>query len=75
MKIELRVKPGANETRVEKQPDGSLVIKVKERAQDGKANQAVIETVADYFDVPKQNVQIVRGHTSRNKLIEIRGLK
>lgn len=72
MKIQLRVKPGAKETAVEKQPDGIFLVKVKERAQNGQANLAIIEAIADYFEVPKRNIQILRGHTGRNKLLEIK---
>lgn len=72
MKIELRVKPGAKQTAVEKQSDGMFVVKVKERAQEGKANEAVIQAVAEHFGVPKFAVEIIRGHASRNKLIEIK---
>ena len=71
MKIELRVKPVAKKTVVEKQANGTFVVKVKEPAKEGRANQAVIEAMAEYFSVPKRSVAIVRGHTSRNKLIEI----
>ena len=70
----MRVKPGAKKASVEKQADGSLVVRVKERAQEGEANRAVIEAIARYFDIPKLAVQIVRGHASRNKLIEMKGV-
>jgi hypothetical protein len=41
---------------------------------DGKANQAVIEYLSDFFRVPKSSVVIVSGDTGRNKLIAIRGM-
>ena len=71
MRIEVWVKPRAKKTEVEKQADGKFVVKVKEPANEGKANQAVIEVLAKYFAIPKQAVTIVRGRTSRNKLIEV----
>ena len=71
MKIEVRVKAGARETAVEKQTNGTLVVKVKEPAKEGRANQAVIEAIAEYFSVPRRSVAIVRGHASRSKLVEI----
>ena len=72
VKIKVRVKPGAKKTAVEKQTDGTWVVKVKEPAKEGRANEAVIETLAEYLNIPKQSVQIVRGRTSRNKRIEIK---
>jgi uncharacterized protein len=40
---------------------------------DGKANQAVIEFLAELFEVPKSSIAIVSGETGRNKLIAVRG--
>jgi uncharacterized protein YggU (UPF0235/DUF167 family) len=41
---------------------------------DGKANQAVIEFLAERLRVPKSNVEIVSGETGRNKLVAVRGV-
>ena len=71
MKVEVRVKPQAKTTSVELQANGSLLVKVKEPAKDGKANDAVIRAVADYFGLPKSTVKIVHGLSSRNKILEI----
>lgn len=71
MKIEIRVKPAAKKTEVEKQADGTYLVKVKEPADKGKANQAVIEVIAEYFAVPKQNVTIICGQTSRHKIVNL----
>jgi len=73
VKIKVWVKPGANKIAIEKLAEGSYVVKVKERAQEGRANQAVIEAIAEHFDVPKSSVAIIQGLASRNKLVEIRG--
>jgi uncharacterized protein YggU (UPF0235/DUF167 family) len=39
---------------------------------DGKANAALIELLAKEFNVPKSNVKILRGKTSRNKIVEVK---
>jgi hypothetical protein len=41
---------------------------------DGKANQAVIEFLAELFGVAKSSIAILSGETGRNKLIAVRGL-
>lgn len=51
--------------------DGGVVIRVTASPTDGRANEAVIELVAEYFSVAKSRVIIVRGLRSRNKYIEI----
>ena len=71
MKIEIRVKANAKKTEIEKQANGTFVVKVKELAKEGKANAAVIETLAAYFGIPKSSVSILHGLTRHNKLIEI----
>ncbi len=75
MKIEVRVKAGAKKTVGEKQADGAFIVKVKEPAKEGRANEAVIEALAEHFNVPKNSVVIVRGHSSRNKLIRVERLE
>jgi uncharacterized protein YggU (UPF0235/DUF167 family) len=37
----------------------------------GKANEAVVELLAKYFSVPKSSVKVLRGQSSRKKLVEI----
>lgn len=72
MRYSIYVKPGSKKAPlIETDADGSLTVYVKERAADGKANQAVIESLARHFNVAKTQVEIIRGHASRNKLIEI----
>ena len=52
-------------------PDGTLVVKVTEPAEGGRANAALLEALAKHFSVPTRCVTILRGATSRQKLIEI----
>ena len=52
---------------------GHEVYKVKTAAKpiDGEANKALIQQLAEYFDVPKRQVEIISGHTSRQKIVDI----
>ena len=71
MRITVRVVPRAGRRAVEPQMDGSLKVRVTEPAEGGRANEAVVEALAEHFGVPRRRVTIVRGHTARLKLIEI----
>jgi len=51
--------------------DGSLLVRVREPAVEGKANRAVVELLAEYFNVPKTNVRLVSGHKSKVKFFEL----
>ena len=74
-RIELRVQPGARERGLAGwRPDGALKVKVTEPPQDGRANQAVIELLAERLGVRKSAVTVVRGASSRTKTIEVTGL-
>lgn len=73
MRIYAIAKPSSKTSSVEKAGD-EYIVRVKEPVVDGKANQALVKLVAQYFNVPKTHVNIVRGATSRRKTIEIDGL-
>ena len=56
---------------VEKIGDDTYKVRVHAAPDKGAANKEVIVSLADYFNVPPSMVKIVRGQTSRNKLIEL----
>lgn len=71
MQITVRVKPGSRRgPLVEDGPDG-LLVHVKERAADGAANAGVVRALAEHFGVAPRDVEILRGHTSRVKRVEV----
>jgi uncharacterized protein YggU (UPF0235/DUF167 family) len=80
MKIIVKVKPFSKEEKVEKIPQegfsftetmDSYKVWTKEIPEDGKANEAVIKLLAEYFDVSKSEVILLKGSTSGQKIIEI----
>ncbi len=71
MKIYVTAKPNARENKVEKHDDVHFTVSVQAAPVQGKANAAVIEALAAYFDISKSRVVILRGQTSREKIIEI----
>ena len=71
MMIQARVKPGSTKPGIEKNEDHWL-IRVRERAMDGKANAAVIAAIAADLKVSRKLVTISHGQNSRIKTIEVR---
>lgn len=68
----VRVKPGSSKgPLVETGDDGVLTVFVRERAIEGKANDAVERTLAAHFGEPPSRVRIVRGHFARIKTVRI----
>lgn len=71
MKINVRVIPRAKINQVEVQPDGLVRVHTTTAPTDGKATNDVIKMLAEYYNVPKTSIKLVRGATSRNKVFEL----
>lgn len=55
-------------------PDGAYVqARVRAAPADGRANEALIELVAEELDAPRSTITLVLGHTSRMKTLHIAG--
>ena len=68
--IRVTVKPGSRSgDRIETAADGSLVVHLRAKPVDGAANAALLEQLAVHWDVPKSRLAIVRGATSRQKVV------
>jgi uncharacterized protein YggU (UPF0235/DUF167 family) len=42
--------------------------------EDGRANAAVVQLLADTLGVPARTISVVSGHGARDKLIELSGI-
>ncbi|MBM3321873.1 DUF167 domain-containing protein [candidate division WOR-3 bacterium] len=71
MRTGVLVKPGASADEVTRRADGTLVVRVRARAREGEANEAVVRVVARHFCIPKTGIRIVAGHRSRTKFLEL----
>ena len=74
-RLTVRVQPGARRSEVVGLVEGVVRIRVAAQTQEGKANQALVELLSDLLDVPKNHVQILRGHASRDKVVGVEGLE
>jgi uncharacterized protein (TIGR00251 family) len=72
MKILVVVTPNAREEEVTRETD-RYQVKVKEPPREGRANDSVIRLLAAHFRVPKNYVRILKGQTSKIKVVEIQG--
>lgn len=69
--IEVVVRPGSKKPGIERQPDGSYLIRVRERAREGAANAAVIKALAAEIGVAPTRLEIRQGAHGRRKLIRL----
>lgn len=69
MKIFVKVKPGSKQEKVSREGD-EFVVWVRERAVEGKANEAVRKILAKEFGVPLAKV-VIKTFSGRKKIVEI----
>jgi hypothetical protein len=71
--VEILVRPNASRGGVGGNHDGALVVRVAEPADRGRATGAALRALAESFGVPSRDVTLVRGSTSRRKVVEVTG--
>ena len=71
MILDIVVKPGSKQPGLSEE-NGALVLRVRERAIDGAANDACIRALAVTYGVPRNAVELVGGARSRRKRFAIR---
>lgn len=71
MRIPVRVRPNSAREDVSRAEDGTWTVRVSAPPADGRANERVVALLAARFRVAKSRVTILRGRSSRLKLVEI----
>jgi uncharacterized protein (TIGR00251 family) len=71
--LSVRVQPGAKRTEVAGEYGDQLRIRLAAPPVDGKANSALLTFLAQELGVPKSMVSLIRGDSSRSKLVRIAG--
>jgi uncharacterized protein len=71
----VHAKPKAQKSRIgAAREDGALDVALAAQPVNGEANQTLLAFLAKTLGVPKRDVQLVRGDTSREKLVEVLGV-
>jgi uncharacterized protein YggU (UPF0235/DUF167 family) len=73
-RLKIHVTPGAGDEAIVGWRGEALRLKVRAAAEKGRANAAAARLLAVRLCLPPSRVAIVRGHTSRDKLVEVDGL-
>jgi hypothetical protein len=71
--LTLHAQPGARKSAVAGLHGDALKVRIAAPPVDGKANEALIAFVAKLFDVPRKQVRLLTGDTSRHKRLEVTG--
>ena len=69
--LQLSVMPNAKRTEVDGLHDGALRVRLAAPPIDGRANEALVAWLAKSLGVPKRDVEVLRGESSRRKQVAI----
>lgn len=73
-RLTVKVQPGASRSQVVGFQGDALRVRVAAPPERGKANDALLELLAQALGVPKWRIEILRGHASRDKVVLVQGL-
>jgi uncharacterized protein YggU (UPF0235/DUF167 family) len=70
-RLDIRVIPRAKRDLVGGERAGRLLVRTTAVPIDGRANDAVCRLIAEHLGVPRRSVEVIVGHRSRDKTLEI----
>lgn len=73
--LRIKVEPRSSKSGIVGPYGESLKVKLASPPVEGKANKELIEVLAKEYGVPKKNIEIISGQSSKNKTVKITGLK
>lgn len=71
MRIFVKAKPSSKKPGIEKIDETHFEVSVKEPPVKGLANRAIVQSLAEYFDVSPSQIFLVSGFSSRQKVFEV----
>ncbi len=70
----LKAHPGAAKNTISGVHDGKLKVQITAAPDKGKANSAIIKLLSAKLKIPKKDIEIVKGETSRQKTVLFHGV-
>ena len=70
----VRVQPRASKDEIAGEMGGAIRVRLRAPALEDRANEALVELLAELLKTPKSAVRILSGDRSRNKRVEVRGV-
>lgn len=67
------VQPGAKRSEISGLHGDAIKIRLAAPPIDGRANDALLRFIAELFEVPLRNVELLRGAQSRHKMLRVTG--
>jgi uncharacterized protein (TIGR00251 family) len=73
-RLQLRVVPGASREEIVGRHGDAWKVRVTAPAEDGRANDAVLDLLAHTLDIPRRDVSVTVGASSRDKVVVLDGV-
>jgi len=74
VRIEVRVQPRSSRNQVVGEQNEALKIKLTAPPVEGEANAALVDFLSNYLKLPRKDIKLIKGETSRHKIVEIIGI-
>lgn len=71
MRITVKAKPKSKQEYVKRTGNLEVTVAVKAVAEQGKANEAIVQALAAVLNIPKSSIILISGRTSCRKVFEI----
>jgi uncharacterized protein (TIGR00251 family) len=75
VKLPVRVIPNSRRTEFSGRRDGEWILRLTAPALEGKANEAAVRFIAEFFGIARSRISLISGEKSRHKIFEIVGLE
>jgi uncharacterized protein (TIGR00251 family) len=72
--LAVKLQPRASANEIGEPLGNELRIKVTAPPVDAAANEALLRLLADKLDCPRNRIELLRGHTSRHKVVKLHGV-
>lgn len=73
--LPVRAQPGARKNGLAGERGGALKLSVTAPPEDGRANDALVELLAEILHMKRSHIELLSGATSRDKRFLIRGIR
>ena len=73
-RLRVRVQPNAARSEIAGWYGGALRVRTVAPPVAGKANRALVEILSHALGIPRADVDVTRGHGSKEKVVEIAGI-
>lgn len=72
--LSIKLQPRASAEEIGESLGNELRVKVTAPPVDSAANEALIRLLAETLDCPRNRVELIRGQTSRHKVVKLHGM-